>query len=147
VLADSIMLMGSRRPIGDVLPAASTVVLSALVASSVALSALVLGDTALARATPQWPTHRCGAFVHRVHGAYPVNDRITVLNGGVSCQTATGVIRTFWSGQGVSQHGGSSDAQSYWTLAAWPGWRCGQDAGAGSCTRGKAIAAYEVRAT
>jgi hypothetical protein len=141
------MPVGFRRPIGDVLSATSTVALSALVTSSVALSTMALGSTALAGVTPQWPTHRCGSFVHREHGAYPVSDRITVLNGGVSCRTATGVIRAFWSGLGVIQHGGPSDAQSYWTLAAWPGWRCGQGAGAGSCTRGKAIAAYEVRTT
>jgi hypothetical protein len=118
-----------------------------LAASSLALSALALGHTAVAGATPQWPTHRCGSFVHQEKGSYPVTDRITVLNGGVSCQTATGVIRAFWSGRGMTQHGGPSDAQSYWTLAAWPGWRCGQDARAGSCSRGKAIAAYEVRTT
>jgi hypothetical protein len=116
----------------------------ALCALALGLSAT--GDTALAAATPQWPTHRCGSFIHRKLGMDPVNDRIAVLNRGVSCHTATGVIKAFWSGKGVTQHGGPSDAQSYWTLAAWPGWRCAQAAGAGSCTRGKAIAAYEVSA-
>jgi hypothetical protein len=114
--------------------------------SPLALCQLTTGNTALAAAAPQWPTHRCGSFTHRKGGMDPVNDRITVLNRGVSCRTATGVIQAFWSGHGVTQHGGPSDAQSYWTIVAWPGWRCGQGAGAGSCTRGKAIAAYEVRA-
>jgi hypothetical protein len=118
-----------------------------LLACGPALSALAFGgDTALAGA-PQWPTHRCGSFTHRKLGMDPVNDRIAVFNRGVSCHAATGVIQAFWSGKGIARHGGPSDAQSYWTLAAWPGWRCGQDAGAGSCTRGKAIAAYEVRST
>ena len=113
---------------------------------ALALCPLAAGGTALAAAAPQWPTHRCGSFIHRRLGMNPVNDRIAVLNRGVTCHTATGVIQAFWSGHGVTQHGGPSDAESYWTLAAWPGWRCGQDAGAGSCTHGKAIAAYEVRA-
>jgi hypothetical protein len=117
-----------------------------LLASSVVLSALALTPSAPAvAAAPQWPTHRCGSFIHHDKGSPPVTDRITVLNRGVSCPTATSVVRAFWSGRGVTQHGGPSDAQSYWTLAAWPGWRCGQGAGAGSCTRGQAIAAYEVR--
>jgi hypothetical protein len=114
-----------------------------LASSALALSPAVVAATA----TPQWPTHRCGSFTHQEKGSYPVNERITVLGRGVSCRTATSVIRAFWSGRGVTQHGGPSDAQSYWTLAAWPGWRCGQGAGAGSCSRGQAIAAYEVRAT
>jgi hypothetical protein len=121
------------------------VIATGLIAFGPALSTLAFSpSTAIANA-PQWPTHRCGSFVHRQHGKDPVSDRIAVLNRGVSCHTATGVIEAFWSGHGVTQHGGPSDAQSYWTLAAWPGWRCGQGAGAGSCTRGKAIAAYEVR--
>lgn len=119
--------------------------MGALALCPLALGPLATGDTALAAASPQWPTHRCGSFTHRKLGMDPVNDRIAVFNRGVSCHTASGVIRAFWSGKGVTQHGGPSDAQSYWTLAAWPGWRCGQDAGSGSCTRGKAIAAYEVR--
>jgi hypothetical protein len=118
----------------------------ALCASLLAVAVWVLGTPVLAGAAAQWPTHRCGSFVYRKQGKYPVSDRITVLNGGVSCRTATGVVRAFWAGKGVTQHGGPSDAQSYWTLAAWPGWRCGQDAGAGSCSRGEAIAAYEVAA-
>jgi hypothetical protein len=113
----------------------------------VALSLLALSSPAVAGTTPKWPTHRCGSFVHYEGGSDPVSDRITVLNAGASCKTATGVIRAFWSGRGVTQHGGPSDAQSYWTLSAWPGWRCGQGAGAGSCSRGKATAAYEVSGT
>jgi hypothetical protein len=118
--------------------------LGPLALGTLTLGPLATGGTALAAAVPQWPTHRCGSFTHRELGAGPVNDRITIFNRGVSCHTATGVIQAFWSGHGVTQHGGPSDAQSYWTLTAWPGWRCGQGAGAGSCTRGKAIAAYEV---
>jgi hypothetical protein len=112
---------------------------------ALALCSVAAGDAAPPAAAPQWPTHRCGSFTHREHGADATTDRVAVLNRGVSCHTATGVIKAFWSGHGVIQHGGPSDAHSYWTLVAWPGWRCGQGAGAGSCTRGKAIAAYEVR--
>jgi hypothetical protein len=79
-----------------------------------------------------------------VSGPPLVRRSITVSNGHVSCATATGVIHAFWSGHGVVRHGGPSDAQSYWTLNAWPGWHCGQGAGADACTRGPQIAAYQV---
>ena len=99
-----------------------------------------------AAAAPSWPTHRCGSFRHWVPPEYGLAGfyyRITVLNRNVSCRTAMGLIRGFWSGKGV-HHGGPSDAQSWWTLKAYAGWRCGQGAGAGSCTRRNSIAAYEV---
>lgn len=105
--------------------------------------ATVLGSSALG--VPAFPTHRCGSFRHHIGGAYPVTYKITVFNGHVSCPTATGVIRAFWSSHGVVHHGGPSDAQSYWTLKAWPGWRCGQGAGGGACTHRNQIAAYDVR--
>jgi len=116
-----------------------------------ALVATLLCSTMLAAAVavaaPTWPTHRCGSFKHWVPGESAVPGvwyRITVLNRAVSCGTATKVIRAFWSGR-VVHHGGPSDAQSWWTLPGLPGWRCGQGAGAGQCTRGNSIAAYEVK--
>ncbi len=112
--------------------------------AALALAVLVLTLVGEAEAVPAFPTHRCGSFRHHIGGTYPVTYTITVFNGHVSCQTATGVIRAFWSGHGVTHHGGPSDAQSYWTLKNWPGWRCGQGAGAGACTRGQRIAGYEV---
>lgn len=103
-----------------------------------AVLAAVLFGGASASAAPAWPTHTCGHFFHTS------NDVIVLNGGGVTCTKATKLIRAFWSGTGITQHG-TSDATSYWTIAAFPGWRCGQSAGAGECTRGKEIAAYEVK--
>ena len=108
-------------------------------------TALVFAE--VANATPSFPKHKCSTFVHHYppqHGLPGGTYRITVFNGHVSCRTANGLIREFWAGKG-HHHGGPSDAQSYWTLKDYPGFRCGQGAGAGACTKGNQIAAYEVR--
>jgi hypothetical protein len=106
-----------------------------------------LAIAAPAAAAPAWPSHRCGQFRHWVAPAYGEPGsyyRITVFNRRVSCGTASALIRGFWSGRAV-HHGGPSDAQSWWTIPGYPGWRCGQGAGAGACTRAGSIAAYEVQ--
>jgi hypothetical protein len=118
-------------------------------AGIILLAALLvaLACVPLARAFPAWPTHKCSSFRKRIPGSdgvAGVTYRITVLNGHVSCRTANGLIGGFWAGKGV-HHGGPSDAQSYWTLRAYPGWQCRQGAGAGSCTRHNSIAAYLVK--
>lgn len=114
-----------------------------------AVGAVILATAVVAVARPAWPTHRCTTFSKwnpPEYGLAGFYYHITVYNGHVNCSTATRVIKAFWNGKGV-HHGGPSDAQSWWTLRGLPGWRCGQGAGAGSCTRRQSIAAYEVAPT
>ena len=101
----------------------------------------------MALAAPNWPTHRCGSFLYWVtpqYGNAGLWYSIGVFNADVGCEKAMGLIEDFWHGQGV-HHGGPSDAQSWWTLPRYPGWKCRQGAAAGSCTLQNGIAAYEVR--
>lgn len=83
-------------------------------------------------------THTCGYFFKKG------NDVIVFRGGPVSCARATSVVRAFWSGVGVKMHG-TSDATGYFTIRAWPGWRCYQAAGAGECTKHGATASYKVK--
>jgi hypothetical protein len=104
---------------------------------AVAVGALVLGTgSALAAATPA--AHTCGYFFKRG------NDVIVSASGPVPCARAISIVRAFWSGVGVTMHG-TSDATGYFTIRAWPGWRCYQAAGAGRCTRHTAAASYQVK--
>jgi hypothetical protein len=92
--------------------------------------------TAIVTAAPV--AHTCGYFFKKG------NDVIVYRSGPVSCTRATAVVRAFWSGVGVTMHG-TSDATGYFTIRAWPGWRCRQAAGAGECTKGSSTASYKVK--
>jgi hypothetical protein len=96
-----------------------------------------------AEAAPTFPTHKCGSFTARKGGE---RNRVTVLNRDVSCKTASAVIEAFWGPAGrVSRHGGPSEAQAFFTIEGFPGWRCTQGAGAGLCRRGSNEAGYAVQ--
>jgi hypothetical protein len=123
-----------------------------IVGSSVAmiLALLILSVAAIssANAAPHWPTHKCGSFLTQDEpGNFESKARITVLNSsGLSCRSATAVIKAFWGPENqITHHGGPSEAQSYYTINGFPGWRCTQGAGAGSCVRRHKVAAYEAR--
>jgi hypothetical protein len=104
---------------------------------ALAVATLLCGSTAaVVDAAPAART--CGYFFKKG------NDIIVLDSGPVSCKHATSIIRAFWSGVGVTKHG-TSDATAYFTIQAWPGWRCYQAAGAGDCTKHKAIASYKVK--
>ena len=104
---------------------------------AVAAGVLVLGaGTGLATAAPA--AHTCGYFFKKG------NDVIVSKSGPVPCARAISIVRAFWSGVGVTMHG-TSDATGYFTIRAWPGWRCYQAAGAGRCTKHTAVASYEVK--
>jgi hypothetical protein len=81
----------------------------------------------------------CGHFFKRGQ------DVIVSKRGPVSCGHAKTIIEDFWSSKGVIQHG-TSDADSYWTIKAFPAWRCEQSMGEGSCTKHTATASYQVKA-
>jgi hypothetical protein len=103
------------------------------------LIAGVLGASAASALAVPSSTHLCGYFFKRG------DDVIVSKSGLVSCTSATKIIKAFWSDKGVSQHG-TSDADSYWTLKAWPGWKCAQQMAAGECQTSKAVASYVVKA-
>jgi hypothetical protein len=104
---------------------------------AVAAGVLVLGTgTGVAAAAPA--PHTCGYFFKKG------NDVIVFGSGPVPCARAISVVRAFWSGVGVTMHG-TSDATGYFTIRAWPGWRCYQAAGAGKCTMHTAVAYYKVK--
>ncbi len=118
--------------------------IAALVAASVAVSTAA----PVADARSLAATHRCGSFLAEdstFEGQTSYN-RITVFNSqGLSCKTATAVIEGFWGPEGnITQHGGPSDAQSYYTITGFPGWRCTQGAGGGGCRRRHKLAAYSA---
>jgi hypothetical protein len=83
-------------------------------------------------------TRTCGHFFSKGQ------DIIVLDRGPVSCKRATSIIRAFSTGAGVTMHG-TSDATGYFTIRAWPGWRCYQAAGSGECKRHAATASYEVK--
>jgi hypothetical protein len=99
-------------------------------------------------ASPAWPSHKCGSFQSKeaLEGFEDIN-RITVFNGpGVSCKLATALIQGFWGPEeNITQHGGPSDAESFYTVHGFRGWRCYQGAGAGSCRKHGKIVAYTAK--
>jgi hypothetical protein len=110
-------------------------------AFAVALAAAMLlgGGSASVLAVAPSLTHTCGYFFKRG------SDVIVRKGGPVSCKTATSIVKDFWDGTGVTQHG-TSDANSYWTIKAYRGWVCEQSMGEGDCHTAKASAGYVVKA-
>jgi len=103
--------------------------------TSIAVLLLVVG---LASASSSFPTAKCGTF--KTHSY-----KITVLHKNVACKTATAIIKEFWTKpRDVKQHG-TSDADSYFTLKGYAGWRLYQAAGAGEAIKGNKTAAYTVK--
>jgi hypothetical protein len=123
--------------------------LATRVAIGAALGALVLMLAIRVSTAPAWPQHRCGSFVaeHTFSDGSVARDRVTVFNGdGLSCRTATAVIEAFWGPEDqIHPHGGPSEAETYYTIRGFPGWRCYQGAGGGGCRHGGKLAAYLAR--
>lgn len=59
------------------------------------------------------------------------------------CPTASSIVRDFFAGR-TTRHGGPSNAETYYTLNRFPGWRCGTGAGGGGCRNGARIVRWEV---
>jgi hypothetical protein len=82
-------------------------------------------------------------FGETCSGAHP-GPRLN--SDGLACKLATKVIEAFWGPEDeIHHHGGNSDATSYYTTDQFPGWRCYQGAGAGSCRHKGKIATYEAK--
>jgi hypothetical protein len=110
------------------------------IAAAAALAAILLSAlTASGVLASSTASQLCGHFFKRDQ------DVIVYHAGAVKCKEATTIIKDFWSSKGVTQHG-TSDADSYWTIKAFPGWRCIQSMGEGRCTNHTATASYQVKA-
>jgi hypothetical protein len=88
-------------------------------------------------AAPSFPTHVCGHFFRSSQ------DFIVYSGGGLRCSKAAPIIKDFVHGK-ATQHG-TSDADSYWTIGAFPGFKCTQAMGQGQCVKGNKIAGYLVK--
>jgi hypothetical protein len=111
--------------------------------SVVALVAAIalLGAASSPAVTAAASTRTCGYFFSTSH-----QDVIVYAGATTSCTTAKGIIKAFWANTGFVQHG-TSDADSYWSASSWPGWRCIQSMGEGSCSKAKTkkLATYMVK--
>lgn len=66
--------------------------------------------------------------------------RVRAYAKGMSCRTAKRIVREFR----VLKRGIIGNDESY-RLRRYPGWRCYEGAGGGSCGRGSRVAAWQVR--
>jgi hypothetical protein len=84
---------------------------------------------------------RCGSF------AVPRGSHwVTVAQRRSSCGSALRIMRSFWLRTvKVQHHGGKADAESWFTLAGFRGWRCYSAAGSGLCRKGQQLAMYGVQ--
>lgn len=107
------------------------------------------GLASTAGASHAFPKHRCGSFIaeHTFSDGDVVRDRVTVFNSNhLSCRSAIAVIEGFWGPEDqIVRHGGPSEAESYYTIKGFPGWRCYQGAGGGSCLRKGKVAGYSAK--
>jgi hypothetical protein len=71
-------------------------------------------------------------------------DELEITHRGVSCSEADKIDRAFGTRHKTVIHRGAGLNSTYWTLRAFPGWRCEVGAGGGSCSDGKGLAAYTV---
>ena len=108
--------------------------------STTASSAAATGTTATsaapaAQATTTIATVPCGT--------YSLGMAATVTARLVPCKDAIAIVHAFQSSAAV-EHAGQSMISTYWTLPAFPGWRCAEGAGGGACTLGAAEAQYAL---
>jgi uncharacterized low-complexity protein len=107
----------------------ATVLAGALLLSAATASAV------LASSSPRL----CGYFMKRGQ------DVIVYHAGPVKCGKAKTIIKAFFTSKDVTQHG-TTDADSYWTIKGFPGWKCQQSMGEGGCRYHSAAATYQIKA-
>jgi len=121
-------------------PRASSLLRRTALLAALAPLTLLGGATLASNASASSTPKLCGYFFRQSQ------DFIVYHAGSVSCTTATKIVKDFVLNKGgVTQHG-TSDADSYWTIKSYPGWRCSQSMGQGQCTKKKALASYVVKA-
>lgn len=101
-----------------------------------------------AGAAPPVPQHRCGSFFSAGEDSEgrSYRYRFTVFNSdGLSCGLAMAVIEAFWDpNEPRHHHGGSFQYNSWYTIDAFPTWRCALATGGGACRHKDKVAGYEV---
>lgn len=88
----------------------------------------------------------CGTVKHRFDSDTVYAIRVRAKR--TSCRGARRLVRDFYSDRGVHRHGGPTNAETYYTLDRFPGWRCGTGASGGGCKKrgGRRIGWLSVRA-
>lgn len=89
---------------------------------------------AFAIPAPAMADARCGSFLVD-HGAYRV---IAYRNSKIRCRLAMRIVREF------RLYGRIRGSDEPWRLPRFPGWRCSEGAGGGTCTRGAQAAYWSV---
>ncbi len=105
--------------------------------------ATAIPTIATANPNPYGPGYRsCGSFKVSAQGY-----RIHVYASHAKCRVARRVQRENWLGPRRRKRvfNGGSGASGYVLLKRYPGWRCVSGSGGGSCSKGKRVAAYQVR--
>jgi hypothetical protein len=71
--------------------------------------------------------------------------RIDVYAHLITCKRARTIQKEFWLAPESRKRvfNGGSGAAGYVLLKRFPGWRCGSGSGGGSCSKGRASAAYQ----
>jgi hypothetical protein len=102
-------------------------------------STLLLGAATASAVFASSSPSLCGYFMRGGQ------DVIVYHAGGVKCGKAKTIIKAFFTSKDVTQHG-STDANSYWTIKGFPGWKCQQSMGEGGCRKNSAAATYQIKA-
>lgn len=99
------------------------------------VSSLLVGFMALAAgAAPQVAEARaCGTTKQRVDDGTVYAMRVRAKRA--PCRGARRLARHLYGRIGTRRHGGPSNAEAYYTLKAFPGWRCGIGAGGAGCKK------------
>jgi hypothetical protein len=86
-----------------------------------------------------WPgMKKCGSFPTESYRIY------VYANKRTRCRQARHVMKAYWlgdEGTDVIAHG--DGPQQYYTLRAFPGWRCDSGSGGGGCRKGRRFAGYQ----
>lgn len=69
---------------------------------------------------------------------------VSKMTKNPTCAVAAGITRDFLTRRGVTRHGGPSNAQTWYTLKRYPGWRCGTGAGGGGCRKASRQIGWEI---
>jgi hypothetical protein len=108
------------------------------------LSAAHAGVSVAAGGWYDWPgMQKCAAFATDDYVIKAYASKETESQRPLTCARATKIMKAWWKGPKSEReyHPGGD----YWTLERFPGWRCGDGAGGGSCEKRKRVAGYQNR--
>lgn len=91
---------------------------------------------------------RAAASSSQFCSAFQTTDRTVVVSKmttNPTCVVAAAITRNVLSGRGVTRHGGPANAENWYSLKRFPGWRCDTGAGgAGECRKGARRIGWEM---